>query len=234
MNISIYLTKLAILLCDNSPLKKNLGCGYCMVREMEVAGWCQQRFPKYDENKEHSELIVYFPDLAWTCSSTLSTNHLVYNKIWSALWKKGKPSMDCGSLSFWVWCESASVSWTQIAGMPPWFQRWPRHTGRCLHGFCSIVGMPPTGRNGWSHQLGFIIFIHHRFAGHHTRRCLLLLIGFPSFSMGSCQRYGLFMPVDVFVFSRFYTTNGNLPLRLARECSSCRLYHADYIYIIFL
>ena len=163
-----------------------------------------------------------------------TVNHLVYNKIWSALWKKGKPSMDCGSLSFWVWCESASVSWTQIAGMPPWFQRWPRHTGRCLHGFCSIVGMPPTGRNGWSHQLGFIIFIHHRFAGHHTRRCLLLLIGFPSFSMGSCQRYGLFMPVDVFVFSRFYTTNGNLPLRLARECSSCRLYHADYIYIIFL
>jgi hypothetical protein len=64
MNISIYLTKLAILLCDNSSLKKNLGCGYCMVREMEVAGWCQQRFPKYDENKEHSELIVYFPDLA--------------------------------------------------------------------------------------------------------------------------------------------------------------------------
>ena len=52
----------------------------------------------------------------------------------------------------------------------------------CLHGFegghgtlvdasrvlCSIVGMPPTGRNGCSHQLGFIIFIHPRFAGHHT------------------------------------------------------------------
>ena len=136
--------------------------------------------------------------------------------------------MDCGSLSFWVWCESVSVSWTQIAGMPPWFQRWPRHTGRCLHGFCSIVGMPPAGRNGWSHQLGFIIVIHPRFAGHHTRRCLLLLIGFPSFTMGSCQWYGLCM-----FFARFYTTNGDLPLRLARECSSCRLYHADYIVRIY-
>ena len=217
MNISIYFTT-----------QKKTWMWLLHGPWMEVAGWCQQRFPKYDENEEHSELIVYFPDLAWTCSSTLSTISCTtrYDQLYE---KRENPAWTAGSLSFWVWCESASVSWTQIAGMPPWFQRWPRHTGRCLHGFCSIVGMPPAGRNGWSHQLGFIIFIHPRFAGHHTRRCLLLLIGFPSFTMGSCQWYGLCM-----FFARFYTTNGDLPLRLARECSSCRLYHADYIVIICL
>jgi len=53
MNISIYFTT-----------QKKTWMWLLHGPWMEVAGWCQQRFPKYDENEEHSELIVYFPDLA--------------------------------------------------------------------------------------------------------------------------------------------------------------------------
>ena len=146
MWISQYLTKLTILLCDNSPLKKTSYVATAWSVRWKLLIGVSNDFQNTTRTRN-------------TRNWSISLDHALQHCQPCRVHQDMSSSMEIGKTQHGL--REPVLFWFGVS-LPLSL----RHgLLGCLHGF---EGGHGTLVDGWSHQLGFIIFIHPRFAGHHT------------------------------------------------------------------